>query len=287
MTAAADLHMHTHYSDGRFSPEEIVRHTAAIGLPVIAITDHENGRGSREAAPLAAQLGVTLIPAVEMSCFWQGYRSSGQGRDIDILGYFINFDDPAFRAYEDSVLADFHDRINECCHLLTQNGYPVTFEEALAENAGRFAGGVQVIRALHHKGYAADWDAARPLYYAQWQHARPSRFTPAAHIQAIHNAGGIAVLAHPTIISHDAASGWIGEEAVAALVEMGLDGIEIMHYRLNDEARAYFSRLAQRFDLITTGGSDEHGWQGFKRLGTEPVTPVMLDALQERKSRKA
>jgi predicted metal-dependent phosphoesterase TrpH len=284
-TPYADLHMHTYYSDGRFSPEEIVRHAASIGLKAIAITDHENAHGSRAARPIAQQSDLELIPAIELTSRWHGYRSSGQGVDVDILGYFIDLDDADFLRHERAAQDDFQARIAECCALLTQAGYPVTLEDALAENEGRFAGGVQVIRALHRKGYADSFDAARPLYYAQWANVRLSHFTVVHNINLIHAAGGVAVLAHPAIITpvaEEREGEWFAESDLAQLIEMSLDGIEIYHYRLDDSARAHFMALAKHFNLLTSGGSDEHGWQGFKRLGTEPITREIVVALRNK-----
>jgi predicted metal-dependent phosphoesterase TrpH len=111
-----------------------------------------------------------------------------------------------------------------------------------------------------------------------WQQVRLSRFTIEETIAQIHRAGGVAVLAHPTAVNCN--GGRLRETDLAALVEMGLDGLEIHHPRLDSEARAYFGTLAQRFSLLVSGGSDAHGWfDEWKGLGAQPVTDEIVAAI--------
>jgi 3',5'-nucleoside bisphosphate phosphatase len=269
-----DLHMHTYYSDGRSSPAEVVRQSASLGLKTIAITDHDNGRGSREARPIADQFGVELIPAVELTTSWPGVDN-----DVDLLGYYVDMDAPEFAALEKASLDDIHDRIRECCERLTAAGYPVSFDQ-LREEYPHYTGGGHVIFYLRGK---FGMDSAPPpgkVFIDQWHLVRASYLTTERAIQAIKDLGGAAVLAHPSIVRHQEP---LTEADIAALVEMGLDGIEVHHYRLDSAAREYFGTLARTFDLVITGGSDEHGWSdGTSRLGCEPITHEMVTALRER-----
>jgi len=278
--ATCDLHMHTFYSDGRPSPRELVEHAAAIGLQTIAITDHDNTRGAREAIPLATQFGITVIPAIEFTCRWDRSAAPPGDPDVDVLGYYIDLDHPHFRAIEQATLADIHDRTAALCELLTAGGYPIALGDALGQNP-RYAGTVQVIDALIAKGYAPDWAGALALIDKLRPQVRPSAFQIDQVIAAIHAAGGVAVLAHPTLIP--AAAGWLQADELAELVDMGLDGVEIYHYRLDHPARAHFLALAQQFGLLISGGSDEHGRPtGFPRLASQPVTQAIVDALAAR-----
>lgn len=275
-----DLHLHTSYSDGRASPDEVLHHAAHIGLTTVAIADHDNARGTREALPLAAQLGVELIPAIEFTCRWDECVPPEGDKDVDVLGYFVDLDDPGFQAMEQAALDDIHARVADCCARLTAVGYPVNLDEVFVENP-HYAGALQLTFALRRKGYADGWGTAFALFMPHWKKVRPSNFTIDQIIAAIHAAGGVAVLAHPVTV--ECSAGWLQADHIAALVEMGLDGLEIYHFRLDSEARTHFTALAQQFDLLITGGSDDHGWRsGFPRMGSEPVTPEMVRALRTR-----
>lgn len=273
-----DLHTHTYYSDGRPSPEEIVNQAAHLGLSAIAITDHDNTHGFREAVAPAKQVGIELIPGIELTTCWDSCPALLEKADIDLLGYFIDLDDPAFQAVEEAALADIHARVDECCQQLTAAGYPVTLADVFSENP-HYAGILQLIQFFNHKGYLSNRESTDQLILGNWQTIRPGKLTIADAITAIHHAGGKAVLAHPILVK--TVHGWLWSDEMAELVKMGLDGIEIYHHRLNQKAREHFLRLAHHFSLAISGGSDEHGWPaGFPHLGSQPVDRMMLDALK-------
>jgi len=96
--------MHTYFSDGHASPQELVGYAASIGMQTIAITDHDNARGSRAARPFVDQIGLTLIPAIELTCRWDASQAPPGKSDIDILGYFLDLDQPEFLAFEAEIL---------------------------------------------------------------------------------------------------------------------------------------------------------------------------------------
>jgi predicted metal-dependent phosphoesterase TrpH len=203
----------------------------------------------------------------------------GQG-DIDVLGYWIDLDDAGFRAFEQAALEDIHERISACCSRLTADGYPISIEALFARNP-RYAGLQYLIHEIQDRGYVTERGDAFSLMTLGWRQVRLSRFTIEETIAQIHRAGGVAILAHPTAIKCD--GDWLQESDVAALVEMGLDGLEIYHPRLDSQSRAYFGALAQRFGLLISGGSDAHGWfDEWKGLGTQPVTDAMVAAIQAR-----
>lgn len=278
--ASCELHVHTSHSDGRGTPEELLRYAAGIGVRTLAITDHDTASGSREGAALAPGFGVTLIPAVELTCRWDACASPPGTGDYDVLGYFVDLGSPALQRREREALADIHERTAQCCALLTRAGYGVTMDELLAHNP-RYAGYSQLAPLLLRKGLAASWEAARALVTAQVAQVPPSRFTIEETIALVREAGGVPVLAHPSVISYRGAR--LEAAQVAELVALGLGGIEVYHHALDEIARAHFLALARRFDLAVTGGSDEHGWPaGFPRLACEPVTPAMVRELAAR-----
>ncbi len=275
-----DLHTHTYYSDGRYSPAELVQAARRAGVRTLAITDHDNTRGSREAAPLAKDAGIELIPAVEFTSSWPGGELPPEDANVDVLGYFIDMESAALRAFEEAALNDIHARIADCCRRLTERGYPTTMEDIFTQNP-RYGGAMQLFQTLLQKGYAQTRRDALQMMDQIWNATRETPFTIKAVIEQIHLAGGVAVLAHPTIVRPH------GEPMTAAylrqLVDAGLDGIEIYHHRLDEQARAFFLALAKEFGLLVSGGSDLHGWnRGLEGLGQQPVTLEMVEQLRQR-----
>jgi hypothetical protein len=263
----------------------MLQHAAKLGLTTVAITDHDNARGAREARPLAQALGLNLIPGIEFTCRWTVEAGAPKDQDVDLLGYFVDLDDAGWQRVEAAALDDFEARVGECCARLTAAGTPVTLDDVRVENP-RYAGAMQLIFTLRRQGYVEGWDSAMALFLKHWEPVRLSALSIARAIAAIHAAGGVAVLAHPTLVECDA--GWLQAPQIATLVEMGLDGLEVYHYRLDDAARAHFVGLAAQFDLAVSGGSDEHGWRaGFTRMGTQPVTEAMVQTLRDRRGGKA
>jgi predicted metal-dependent phosphoesterase TrpH len=245
----------------------------------MALTDHDNTGGYREALPLARAAGIELIPGIEFTTRWDGADLPPEDLNVDLLGYWFNPDDPAFDAFTQAALADIHERIDWTCRYLTDHGCPISMEEVFAENP-RYGGMVQMIYALIHKGIAADWPTAVNQYIEPaWELARPPRFSIQETIAAIHTAGGVAVLAHPVVVrpqGQPMTARYLGE-----LVESGLDGIEIFHRRLDEPARAHFQALAREFDLAVSGGSDMHGWyRGLEEIGSQAVTGDMVRRLK-------
>ncbi len=275
-----DLHLHTYYSDGRFSPAEVIAAAQQRGLSTLAICDHDNLRGSREAAPLAQAAGIRLIPAIELTTRWPGVNLPPQDANVDLLGYFVDPGDAVFAAFTTAALNDLHQRIADCCAALTRQGYPLALADVFAINP-RYAGAVQLMDAILQKGYAPDGSQAAKMMENVWVSARETPFTIRAAIEQVHLAGGAAVLAHPTIVRPGGR--WLTAAHLRGLVTAGLDGIEIYHHRLNAEARAYFLKLAGQFGLLVSGGSDMHGWaRGLDELGSQPVSEEMVARLHER-----
>jgi predicted metal-dependent phosphoesterase TrpH len=267
-----DLHMHTFYSDGSHSPEALVTRAASIGLAVIAITDHDNVNGSVAAQPYAKDAGIDLIPAVEMTTQWN------TNDKVDLLGYFVDFSNDGFQAMLKDAMWDLRERIVECCAILTQNGYALTYDEVLARNP-RYAGALHVIEALVEKGLADNMKAGVAIFEDAWFNVRPCALHIREAIRTINQANGVAVLAHPTRIQE----ALLTAHGLQPLVDAGLDGIEVYHPMVGAEARPHYEDMARQFELVVTGGSDEHGYpEGFPFLGKQPITEAMLDALRAR-----
>lgn len=279
--ATCDLHTHTYYSDGRASPRELLQHAASIGLHTLAITDHDAAAGAREALPTAAELGVELIPAIEFTCCWDELSVPAGQTDIDLLGYYVKLDEPRFQAAERAALDDIQERVVDCCERLTEAGYTVTLEHVRKQNP-RYPGLLPLVKALEER-YKLSRSASGALVDAAWQEVRPCRFGIEEAIETVHAAGGVAVLAHPSLVAWG--NGGPAAGTLKQLVGWGLDGLEVFHPRLDMEERRLFLSLAERFGLVVTGGSDEHGWPAkFPKLGAETITDDVVAALRTRRS---
>ena len=156
MTSTVDLHIHTFFSDGRYEPEAVLRRAVALDIETLAITDHDNTNGFRQARALGRELGLKLIPAIELTCRWDQCRLPPGEGDVDVLGYFVDIGDAAFRAFERAALDDVQERISVCCTRLTADGYPVSIDALFARNP-RYAGLHQLIQEIQDKGYAPAW----------------------------------------------------------------------------------------------------------------------------------
>jgi predicted metal-dependent phosphoesterase TrpH len=282
--ASIDLHLHTHYSDGRTSPAEILRHAADLGLKTVAITDHDTLKGLPEAIHVASEVGLTLIPGIELTTHWTecepAHPGIQVGQEVDLLGYYIDWQDANFQDYIKTSFQDLVERIETCCRSLTLAGYPVNIYDILDVNPN-YPGTAALIQALVRHRQAASFNEAYALVSEHWCQVRFSRNSLQSAIQAIHEAGGAAVLAHPIAIR--CSQGLLDASSLSSLVEAGLDGLEIFHPLLSLDERQHFQALAHQFDLVMTGGSDEHGsGKGFARLGSQLVTYEMVKALQQR-----
>lgn len=274
-----DLHTHTYFSDGRASPAELVNYAARIGVQVLAICDHDNARGVREALPIASQGGIRLIPGVEFTTRWDGCEMPPEESDVDLLGYFINPASQALLKIEEAALADFTFRMETWCAALTTAGIPLTLEDVYRQNP-RYPGTLQLIQAVAAKGYGKNFAEAEQIVRSQMNKVPPCSHTIEQAIADIHACGGAAVLAHPGMRYLRWRGGLLSGEGLSYLVEVGLDGIEIYHHAVDQAAKRHFLTLAQHFHLAITGGSDEHGWpSGFPYLGNKPVTFAMVEAL--------
>ncbi len=276
-----DLHIHTTFSDGKHTPEDVLCRAAEEGIQTLAFCDHDNTRGFRQGLSMAGELGMELVPGIELTCSWPGCGLPLASGDVDLLGYFFRSDDADFEAFTAASLDDVYDRVDACCCGLTALGFPVRREDLLAMNP-HYAGLVQLLQVILQKRYAASWDAASELVENAWRQVRPAQLSIQAAIAHIHAAGGAAVLAHPVVLTGHGA--WLQERDIANLAEAGLDGIEVYHRSASAKAQEHFLSLAQRFHLLVSGGSDEHGWfTDLSGLGGQPATFEMVDALRARR----
>ena len=254
-----DLHTHTDRSDGSTDAADLVRLAVQEGIQALAIADHDTLAGYDAALPVAAEAGLELVCAVELSTRPTEPRPPVKRQpSVHLLGYWL-LSPPSteFRCWLQSQQESRRRRNLELVAKLEQLGVPVSLNEAEVYGRNQ-VGRPHFARVLCDKGYVSNLQEAFDLYLADEAKASVERDEPTleAGIQRITESGGLAALAHPVRLPQR------GPELAGLLerlMDVGLQGIEVYHSEHSPEDTAEYSQLARRFDLIPTGGSDFHG----------------------------
>jgi len=246
-----DLHTHTTFSDGSFSPTELVDLATQQGLDILAITDHDTTEGLPEALEATKDLSLELIPGIELSAQFQN-------REMHILGYFINLTDPQFQARLEDLRSTRIERIHHMLARLISLGIDISLEEVQQASGTGTIGRPHIAQVMLAKGHVKSMKEAFEQWLGSRGKAYVQRAVPEAHeiIEWITDAGGIPILAHPYW------EGFNKEDSATAcqtLVEQGLQGLEVFYGTFSARHISFNLGLAKRFDLLMTGGSDFHG----------------------------
>jgi predicted metal-dependent phosphoesterase TrpH len=294
MTPFVDLHSHSTASDGTFAPADVVRLAARCGLSGMALTDHDTIGGIAEAAAEAKAAGIDFLPGIEVS---SEYPHPGT---MHILGYGV---DPASKTLHDLTTQLIEGRDNRNPKIiarLRELGVAITMEEveleaksAEAEKGGtrKPVGRPHIAAILLRKGYVSSMKQAFDKYLAPGGSAYfdKERLTPRQALEMIRDAGGLPVLAHPVQLRTEN-DGQL-ERVIKDLKDLGLEGLEVIHSDHDAALVEKYGRLAERFGLLKTGGSDFHGTNKKDiQLGTangRKVPREWMDALVERCVNKA
>ena len=246
-----DLHLHTTHSDGSQSPTEVVRLAHEAGVSALAITDHDITTGLPEAIAAGQELGIEIIPGIEIS-------SRHGESELHVLGYFLKWEDAQLNARLMTLRESRHRRNPKIIELLQAAGIDITYDEVRAVAGSDSVGRPHIARVLMDKKVVTTAKEAFDRFLAEGKAAYVPRDLPAPidAIRWIKDAGGLAVLAHPTWVK--TTEGTLTDLA-RQLKEQGLDGVEV-HYSTHTprQTRTYLS-LAKQLGLLVTGGSDFHG----------------------------
>lgn len=256
-----DLHTHSTASDGRLSPRELIRLAKQSDVSVLAVTDHDTLEGLPAADAEAAQIGVQLVPGVEITAHVDDL-------EVHILGHFIDPNDTRLTEFLTSSRRDRIERVHRMIDKLWALGLPLDVDEVLSLATGSSVGRPHVAQAMIRRGYVASLREAFDRYLTSGKpgHVERSRIPAALAIQAIKRAGGVASLAHPGDYGHD--------EVIPFLVSHGLDGLEVYHPEHDTESVFRYERIRLEYGLLTVGGSDYHGTEGLRSIGLgRPVLP--------------
>lgn len=249
MKGMADLHMHSTYSDGMYTPQELAAMAKAAGITVMALTDHDTLKGLPEMEQAAAAAGIDFIPGVEFSARWEN-------RSVHILGYGVDQQNPLLLERLADVRNARRSRLDKIIRRLHEMGMDV--QVPVPEEGCRAVGRPHIARALVARGYVKTVQEAFDLYIGEGKPAyQPQqKMTPPEAVALIHQSGGLAVQAHPAEVGNDG--------LVLHLLEtLPYDGLEIYHPSARDKnIRAFWMREAVEHNLLVTGGSDYHGNAG-------------------------
>ena len=246
-----DLHVHSDKSDGSLSPSDLVSYAIKQGVTAFALTDHDTVDGIDEALRASEGTSVTVIPGIELSTEYEG-------KDIHIVGLFIDKEEPAFR----DKIQEFVDsrilRNQKMCQKLTEHGLPITYEELTGEFPGSVITRAHYAQLLLKKGYIKSLKEAFERYIGDRGPCFIPRekITPEDGVKLILSAKGIPVLAHPLQYG-------MGDERLQRLIDrlkaVGLQAMEAIYCTHSPSEENKMRALADKNNLLISGGSDFHG----------------------------
>lgn len=258
----ADLHLHSLFSDGTFTPEEIVGHGVRFGHKALALTDHDTVEGCERMATACAAAGIEFIVGTELTA---EYGDS----ELHILAYFVDPKNPKLLAEIAKFQTVRQERIRDMVACINALGVPLKVEDVFALANCRSPGRPHVARALVRGRHCRTLDEAFERFLKKNRPAwvPKAKMSALDAIQLIHQAGGLAVMAHPGLNRSD--------QTIPAIVAAGLDGIECFHTKHPPATAEHYLALARKHHLLVTGGSDCHGLSKGKPL----IGTVRLDYL--------
>jgi predicted metal-dependent phosphoesterase TrpH len=267
-----DLHTHTTASDGRCTPAELVARASAAGITVLSVTDHDTVAACEAAAAACAGAGIEFVSGIEITAV----RSEA---DVHVLGYFLDPRSAALRAFLSEQRQQRVDRIRRIISKLAGHGLHLDADALLQpalDDPSRSVGRPWVARAMVAAGYVKSTDVA----FSAWLSRGRPGFVPREGagpedvITRIHDAGGIASMAHPGLLRRD---DWI-----APLADAGLDALEAYHTDHGPDDTARYLALATQLRLAVSGGSDYHADEshGAPRPGMTSLPPEAFERLR-------
>jgi predicted metal-dependent phosphoesterase TrpH len=252
MTKLCDLHCHSTNSDGSDTPSKLIEIAHSSRLSAIALTDHDTIAGIDEAYHESQKFEIDFINGIELSII---FRSG----NMHILGYLYNAENEEFLKTITLVHNARVNRNKKILDKLSALGMPIKLHDLEIISGGGEIGRPHFARIMLEYGYVKSLQMAFDLYLKKGAPAYEPKalLTPAEAINIIHNAGGVAVLAHPITLNLSLPSDLI--KAISDLKEAGLDGIECRYPEHDTQFTRELLELCKKFDLVSTGGSDYHG----------------------------
>ncbi|MCR8641160.1 PHP domain-containing protein [Paenibacillus sp. N1-5-1-14] len=278
-----DLHCHTKISDNNLSMLEVITLAKHNGVEHLSITDHDTTIGLLEAMKIGEQVGVNIIPGIEISAY--DYKN---GRRAHILGFHVTPGHPAISELCQPMIVKRHEASEQMTNMIINEGYNITWERVLEiSHGGTGVYKQHIMHALIEQNYTES--IYGDLYKTLFSRGERGAAKGIAHIpleyvdvydaiEAILEAGGVPVIAHAAQFNN-----W---DAIPSMVAGGLQGIEVRHPDHNDQVEAKAREIAETYKLAFTGGSDFHGMYGERgacELGSKNPGVASLESLQAKR----
>ncbi len=241
----ADLHIHTSYSDGACSPEKVVEIAQTRKIDIISITDHDSVNGIAEAIAKGKEIGVEVIPGVELS-------TDIEDKEVHLLGYFIDYEDTELKKYLSFFREERYHRAKRIIRKLNILGLDISIDDVLTEAKSSAIGRPHIAMALKRLDLVKDYYEAFYKYLSDNGPAyeRKIHVSPQSALKLINDAGGLSFIAHP---------GHMKESILHNLINAGIDGIEVVHPSHNNYQVKFYRGIVNQYCLLESGGSDFHG----------------------------
>jgi len=270
-----DLHCHSTASDGALAPAALVARAHENGVRVLALTDHDTVEGCARMGAACQTAGIEFIPGTELT-------AEQDGNELHILGYFLDTQNSRLLSEITKFQSVRQNRIREMVARLNELDVPLKVDDVFALANCRSPGRPHVARAMVKAGLSGSLDEAFERYLKKGRPAWVPKMKMSAGegIELIHQAGGLAVLAHPGLNRTD--------ESIPALVEAGLDGIECFHTKHSTTTSEHYLEITDQYNLLVTGGSDCHGMsKGKPLIGTVKLPYTHVEKLKEAVARRS
>ena len=263
-----DLHIHTHFSDGSFSPDEVVQYALKNNLVAIGITDHDSVSGIEPAMASARKTQLEIIPGVELT-------AEANNKEIHMLGYYIDWQNSRFQTKLTIFQEVRRERAKKMVEKLEEVGVNISFQDVEKLAGVGTIGRLHLARVILQAGYVSSVEGAFQKYIGDNgpAYVKKYRLAPKEAIEMIVEVRGVPVLAHPGLLGND--------ELIPQLVKDDLKGIEVSHTNQNPDTSSHYQNLAQIYNLVPTGGSDCHGLaKGKVLIGKVKIPYAWLERLK-------
>ncbi|MGD8305805.1 MAG: PHP domain-containing protein [Ignavibacteria bacterium] len=245
MKNKVDLHSHTNYSDGFYTPGELLERAKKVGIDILSITDHDSVNAIAEANVIGRKLGIEIVPGVEIS-------SDLRGAEVHILGYFININNKDLEHYLEFFREERILRASRIISKLNNLGISLTLDDVLKIAKNSAVGRPHIAQAMVEKKQVESYFEAFNKYIKNGGPAYEKKvhLSPQSAFKIISDAGGLSFIAHPANMP---------QNLIKELIEAGADGIEVIHPSHNNELVRFYRGIVNEYYLLESGGSDFHG----------------------------